>query len=94
MTIEPGGERELPRLAELARQGAILRRIADLEATIARRRVASLDLSSRGLPTGEVDRTIEILVVSLEFVRSVQAAMDGGAAGVRDERRNLAKSAS
>ena len=78
MTIEAGGGRELSRPVEPARQGAILRRIADLETTIARQRIASADLSARGLPTVEVDRIIDILVVSLEFVRTYKAAMDIG----------------
>ncbi len=75
MSREPGGH-ETSRLAERARQGAVLRRIADLETTIARQRTASAQLALGGLSTLEVDRIIDILVMSLEFVRSVQAAME------------------
>ncbi len=77
LAADRGHERS--QFAEVAREAATLRRIADLETTIARQRTASSDLSARGLPTVEIDRIIDILVVSLELVRCVQAAMDDGA---------------
>jgi hypothetical protein len=51
------------------------------------------DLAARGLPTVEVDRIIDILVVSLQFVRNLQATADSGR-GPRDERRAAVKAAS
>ena len=78
MTTEAPEGREPSRVVELTRQGAILRRIADLETTIARQRIMCSDLSARGLPTVEVDRIIDILVESLEFVRNLQATADSG----------------
>jgi len=80
LTIDDGGGRESRPLAETVRQGATLRRIADLEAVIARQRSASLRLSAQGLPTQEVERIIDILVCSLQLVRDCQAAIDGSPA--------------
>jgi hypothetical protein len=77
MTVDDGGRREPRPLAETARQGAARRRIADLEAVIAREKTASLHLSAQGLPTHEVERIIDILVWSLQLVRDWQAAIDG-----------------
>ena len=93
MTTEAPEGREPSRVVELTRQGAILRRIADLETTIARQRIMCSDLSARGLPTVEVDRIIDILIVSLEFVRNLHATVDSGRA-VRDEHRASVKAAS
>jgi hypothetical protein len=50
-TIDDEGRREPRPPAETARQSATRRRIADLEAMIARQKNASLRLSAEGLPT-------------------------------------------
>jgi hypothetical protein len=84
---------ELRALAEVVRQGAARRRIADLEATIARQKIASSHLSAQGLPTQEVERIIDILAWSLQFVRSYQAAMDHDSR-LADEARAPAKAIS
>jgi len=86
VTIDDGGGRDVRPLADLVRQGATLRRIADLETTIARQKIASSHLSAQGLPTQEVERTIDILVWSLQFVRNYHAAMDPDG-GRREETR-------
>jgi hypothetical protein len=83
-TIDDEGRRESPPPAETARQSATRRRIADLEAMIARQRNASLRLSAQGLPTQELERIIDILVCSLQLVRDCQAATDNDS-GPRDE---------
>jgi hypothetical protein len=75
-TIDDGGRCEPPPLAETARQGATRRRIADLEAMIARQKNATMRLSAQGLPTQELERIIDILVCSLQLVRDCQAVID------------------